>query len=47
MTFPGAAGPDSVYLQSWGGLALVFVYYVTAAIFLHWTSLRAVSVTRV
>jgi hypothetical protein len=46
MTFPGAAGPDSVYLQSWGGLALVFVYYVTATIFLHWTSLRAVSVTR-
>ena len=38
--------PDVVYLQSWGGLAAVFVYYLLATVIVHWTGKRTIEMTR-
>ena len=46
MTLAGADASDSVYLQSWGVLAGVFVYYLLAAVIVQWTSKRPVEMTR-
>ena len=46
MTLAGADAPDSVYLQSWGVLAAVFVYYLLATVIVQWTSKRTIEMTR-
>ena len=38
--------PDSVYLQSWAVLAIVFVYYLVATVIVQWTRKRTIEMTR-
>ena len=46
MTLAGADAPDSVYLQSWAVLAVVFVYYLLATLIVQWTNKRTIEMTR-
>jgi hypothetical protein len=38
--------PDSVYLQSWTVLAIVFVYYLLATVIVQWTRKPTIEMTR-
>jgi hypothetical protein len=46
MTFSVNDASTPAYLQAWGGLAIVFFYYVAATIILHWTRVGVVAVTK-
>ena len=46
MTLAVADAPDSVYLQSWAVLAVVFVYYLLATLIVQWTNKRTIEMTR-